>query len=435
MTFAVNGAALAQVTTEQSRTRQLESEQSDSPLLESAIPLDFDRGRNVSVQERVRPDYDPLGIQRGSIILFPRVDVGIGASDNIFVTQSGRIADIYAYLAPSLRAETDWNTNQIIVEGGAKFEKFPDHSLRDQTEWFFKALGRLDVSSEIAITAETQITRNQEQPFSGDATANVAVLSSYRRDEAGLRAEWNHDQFREVVSYNYENFHFFSLELTDGARASQMNRNRDIQRVAAQSEYALSPSTAIYAQGTYSWTGYETDVAPGIPNRDSTGWRLIGGLSFDLSGFFRGNIGLGYVRRTYRDSAIYPVVAGLSAEAKLEYFPDDANTFKLNVRRVIEDANITQSSGYFNNLASIGLDHELRTNIILSASGQYLRNNYIGIVEHDNIWRAVGGATYLLNHEFRLRADLSYSNQHRIGATDSFRVDEVAGRLTLIIQR
>ncbi len=433
--FAAGWAARAQVTSDQSRARQLESAQSDTPLLETAIPLDYDRGRNVSVEERVRPDYDPLGIQRGSIILFPRLDAGIGASDNIFVTQSGRIGDIYGYLAPSMRAETDWSANQVIIDGGARIERFPDHGLRDQTEWDVKALGRLDINRDVSVTGETQISRNQEQPFSGDATANVAVLSSYRRNQAQLRAEYNRDELREVISYDYQNFDFLPLLLTTGGSADQTNRNRHIHRLAVQTEYALSPSTALYGQGSYTWTVYQIDIAPGVANRDSTGWRLIGGLSLDLSGFFRGNIGVGYVRRTYKASAIYPVVSGFSAEARIEYFPNDANTFKLNLHRVIEDSNITSSSGYFSNLASIGLDHELRNNIIVSVSGQYLRNDYIGVDDHDNIWRGAGGVTYLLNHELRLRADFSYASQHRFGGSNVFRVDEASGRLTLIIQR
>ena len=418
-----------------SRAIQAAEDQSDSPLIQPVIPVGYDRGRNISVEERARPDYDPLGIQRGSIIYLPRLDLGAGAADNIFATQAGRTSDVYGYIAPSLKVTTDWDSNQVLLQGGGTFEEYGSHAFRDQTEWYFKGLGRLDVSSDFSLTAETQITRTQEEPFSGDATASIGVLSHYRRDLAGLKAEFDRDRFRTIVSYDFQDFNFAPAQLTSGATYSQANRDRQINRGALQTEYALSPSTAIYAQGTYVWTDYSTDLAAGVANRDSTGWRAIAGLSMDVSGFFRGNIGIGYTARHFRAGALYPTVAGFSAEAKLEYFPAETTTVKLDLSRVIEDADIASSSGYFNNGITLGVDQQVRDNIILSAGGDFAAIDYIGVTDREHIWHVRGGGTYLLNHMFQIRADVSYADRRRFDSLSDFSVNETAGRLTLIIQR
>ncbi len=44
------------------------SAQSEPVLLDPSIPQGFDAGRNVSVTQKPRPDYDALGIPVGAFI-------------------------------------------------------------------------------------------------------------------------------------------------------------------------------------------------------------------------------------------------------------------------------------------------------------------------------------------------------------------------------
>src|ERR1700740_3685110 len=60
-------------------------------LIEPSLPDDFDRGRNTSVLQRERPDYDRIGVRAGSFDVFPQVTVGLGYSDNLYYTQENAV--------------------------------------------------------------------------------------------------------------------------------------------------------------------------------------------------------------------------------------------------------------------------------------------------------------------------------------------------------
>ena len=408
--------------------------QSSTVLIEPSIPLDYDRGRNVGVVERARPDFDPLGLRRGGFLIFPRVEFGLGATDNVFLSPTDRRSDAFAVVAPSLRVTSDWSRHQLLVSGGGRFRRYFSNGLRDQDEYYLNGLGRLDVGTSYSLTAEGQLARVQEEPFSGETDSTVAALSRYRRNLLALRGEYREGRVRAILSYSNQNFTFSDVRRTNGIAFSQANRDRRIDRFAGQLEYAFSPSAAAYGQLEYQHTRYKTLLAPGIVNRDSNGFRALGGLSLDASGLYRGIVGIGYTRRNYR-SPIYRDIGGFSAEARLEYFPSELTTFTLNLRRVIEDSNLGNSSAFFDNRASLRVDHELRRNLLLNAGVEYARETYSGVVERDNIWRLRGGARYMLSRSFEIEPNLSYARRHRFGGATNFTVSELSATISLVIQR
>lgn len=408
--------------------------QDNSTLVQPTVPVDYDRGRNVSVMQRQRPDYDPLGIRRGSVLIYPRIDLGLGGSDNVFLSSSDKRADGYAAFSPSVRAETDWSRHEVSLTAGGRFRRYFDNPRRNIDEWNVGGLGRLDLGSTFAVTAQGQAARTQEDPFNGATDANVAALSRYRRNLAGIKGEYRQGHVRAMLSYDFQNFNFAPIALGNGTSISQANRDRSLNRVAGQLEYAFSPSLATYGQLSYIKTDYSTPISPGVPNRDSDGYRAIVGFSLDVSGFYRGVVGIGYTRRDFI-SPLYKDVGGLSAEAQLEYFPSDLTTFTLNMRRTIEDSNIGILSAYFDNRVSLKVDHELRRNVIVSLGGEYAKQDYIGVSTLDDIWRVRGGARYLVSRMVSIQGDLSYGNRRRSGVANGFTINETAGIVSLILQR
>jgi hypothetical protein len=404
-----------------------------SLLIQPAIPYDYDRGRNISVAERARPDYDPLGIPVGGFIALPRIDAGIGASNNIYLSSLDKQGDAYALLAPSVQLNSDWSRHQLSLSTGGRFRRYFDNVPRNQNEWFVNGLGRVDLGSSYALTLEGQLARTQEEPFSGDTESTIAALSSYRRNYVSARGEYRNGRIRGVLSYDYQHFAFSTIETSSGASISQANRDRDISRIAGQLEYALSPSLAVYGQLNYLTTDYDTDLSPGVANRDSTSLRAIAGISVDISGFFRGQIGAGYSERNYK-SPLYRDVSGLSVEGQLEYFPTELTTFTLSMRRAIEDSNVGVTSAYFDNRISLRVDHELLSNLILTGSVDYARQNYIGLPDKDNIWKLRASGRYLMTRTFSLQPDFSYSRRARFGGSSNFSLDELAGVITAIIR-
>ncbi len=404
-------------------------------LIQPTLPDDFDRGRNVSVLQRARPDYDPIGIRAGSMVILPQVTVGLGYSDNIYYAKDDKKGDGFIDVTPAFIAKSDWSRHSLMLKGSATVERYFSESLRNQTPWDLGALGTLEIGSSFRIIPELQVSRQFETPFSGETAATTAVLSSYTRGYGAIRGEYEAGQSKFTLALDKTIFDFSNIEFSDGSRLNQSDRDRDLTRITGQAQFAFTPSMAIYAQANYTDTVYDNAVLfNGDPNRDSHGYRFIGGLNFDLSGLMRGSIGVGYVKRDFK--RFYPTISGFSAEAKIEYFPSELTTVTLQARRVIEDSAIASNSGFFDTRASLGVDHELLRNLLLRLSGEYAHQDYIGLNAKSDVYRITTGAQYLSSNELSLGFNLSYTGRSPSGSTvvgQSF--DEFRGMFSVTYKR
>lgn len=409
---------------------------SETTLVPPTIPEGFDRGRNVSVLERPRPDYDPLGIRAGGFLVFPRVDLGLGATNNTYLTNDDKQGSVIAYVAPAVIARSDWSRHQVQLNASGQLRRFLGESRRNEDVLNLGALGRLDAGSFFSLTGEAQFSSQFETPFSGETVSEFVALSRYTRGFLSLRGQYQAGQARVVLAVDHTGFDFDDIELSDNQKRSQKDRDRDIERVTGQVEYAFTPSVAIYGQAAVSFTDYDRPLLNGLANRDSTGFRLIGGFTFDLAGLMRGTVGAGYVQRRY-DSPIYDDVSGFSVEARLEYFPTELTTFSLGLRRVIEDSSLGATNAYFDNRLSLRVDHELLQNLLLNATAEFSRQDYIGVDLKTDVYRFGGGARYLVSRTWGLDGGLAYTGRSQKGSTQLLGTgfDEVRGQLGVYFRR
>ena len=384
--------------------------QSDTLLIQPALPDDFDRGRNISVQQRARPDYDAVGIRAGSFDFYPQLSVAGGYSDNLYYSRNDKVDGGFVVINPAFRLNSDWSRHSVQLQGGAEIRRYFSESPRNQTPWNLGAMAALDIADAIRITPELQAARQYENAFSGETTADTAILSNYLRTYAGLRSEYTAGQAKFTLSVNDTNYDFSNVETLSGTVIDQSDRDRNLVRLTGQAQYAFTPSVSVYVQAGYTDTNYDRRLLSGNDNRDSNDYRLIGGFNFDLAGLMRGTIGLGYSRRDF-DSPLYRNVSGLSAEGKLEYFPSELTTVTLAVRRVVEDSSIDSSSGYFDNRALLQIDHEFLTNLIASAYGEFSRQDYIRSPLHLDVYRVGISNNYLSSNWLSFNFNLAYTSR------------------------
>ena len=406
----------------------------DTTLSRPSIPEGFDRGRNLSVLETPRPDYDPLGILAGSFMVFPRLEAGIGATNNAFLTNGGRTASAFASLDPSVRVISDWSRHKLEIDGGSDIERYFSASRRDQTAWNVSGKGRLDIGEDFTLTGEADGARQYESPYSGGVQSNLAVLSNFTTSYLSAMGEYKSGQTRAEIAVDRTGYDFSRINLGSGLFIDQTDRNRVSTRVSGQVEYAFTPSVSIYGQAAYNKIDYDHLLQDGTANRDSTGFTVIGGTNFDLSGLLRGSIGLGYMHRSF-DSPLYRDINGISAEAQIEYFPTDLTTITLRLRRFLEDSSISSNRPFFDNQASLRLDHELLANLLLNGEATYGRADYIGDSSHRSFYQIGGGAKYMLSRSIAIRGNLSYGTQTVSDPLLGQNLSEVRGVIGVVLQR
>lgn len=402
------------------------------------LPQDYDLGRNISVLERQRPEYDALGIRSGGMSLYPRMEIGGVVNSNVYSSGNDNQKDVYLLLAPSMDARSDWSRHAVRLYASSNVRRYASQTILNREEWQLAGLGRVDIGDGASVTGELQGSQRREEPFSSQIAASLAALSTYQTRFAALRAQRRVGRTRFLLAGDTSRLRFDDLEFGNGERQSQKDRNRKIRNLTGQAEYALSPGLIAFAQGTYIDIDYERALLNGDPNRNSHGWRGLVGFNMDLAGFLRGTFGIGYGRRNYR-AGIYEDAGGLNIQGELTYFYSPQTDVSLQVRRDLEDALITGRGAFFDTAVVLKINHELKSNILLDGRIAYQNQDYVQSSFGFNAVTGGVGLSYLLNSSLRLRGYADYG--HRISpaasgvASMKTKVDQASVGLSLIIQR
>lgn len=403
--------------------------QTQRTLVDSPIPVTYNRDRNVAVTDRPRPDFQPIGVNLGSFTFRPELDVQLNYTDNVYQT-AAKTSDGFVSIVPTASLQSNWSRHALGLRGGAAVERYFNNPARDQDAWNVEMNGRLDVGTASSIALGASTARLYESQFSGAALNGFASPIPYQRTKASALGTYVGGRLRLNAAVDYQQLNFLAATTFAGTTVSLDNRDRELYRGAGKAEYGISPDTSLFVETVYTRTDYAQPLAPGIPNRSSDSVQVLGGISFDLSALIRGSVGVGYVDRRY-DSPIYTNTAGLSVALQVEYFPSQLTTITLTGRRVIEDSSLVGNGAYYNNGGSIRADHELLRNMLIRGEADYEVDTYVNVNSEARVLRGSVGATYLINRHLSLRADYSYGDRRSSGLLNGPVFSENRGQIAL----
>ncbi len=350
--------------------------QSNPALIRTVVLPEFNRDRNQSVTERPRPDFDPIGVQVGSFLISPQLSIATGATSNVLLTDAIRRSDVFTAYQPFLRVASNWSVHRVSIDASGDLRRYASTPARNQDAGYINAQGRLDVSRQITVVGDAQVSRVFESPFSDDLLINQTYFSDYTRRSGSLRGIYASGRLRATAIIDHSKFSFAPIRFIDGRSGSQAFRDRSIDRGTAIAEYGVTPTVAFYAQAVYDHTRYPNLLAGNLANRDSNGTTVLGGVSFDVAGLMRGAAGIGYTYRNYLASR-FRDASGISVQSRLDFFPTELTTVGVSLQRQIQDANLGNGSAFIDNRVGASIDHELLRNLILSANVTRVRRSYL----------------------------------------------------------
>lgn len=404
-----------------------------SSFLASEVPLDVSRGRNVSVTERPRPDYEALGIRLSGFTLYPRVRLSGGYSSNVYGQEDGGTGDAFLAVDPSLSVNSNWSRNSLAINVGGAFRRFASQTPKNENGLNASAVGRLDLGDSY-IQATGRIRRAYESQYSGAFPVNAAESVQYVASTGEVRGVYQGGRIRLLAIGDVNRFTFRDSRALDGSNIAQNTRDRTIGRGSARVEFAATPDTAAFVQYTYADSSYDTRTAiGGLGNRDSKESRILAGVTFDLTELIRGSAGVGYVDRRY-SSPIYGSISGVSADVRIDYFVTQLTTITLTGRRLIEDAVTTGSGGFFANTVQLRADHELLRNLLINLHGGYERDVFQDISRRDKSYNLGLGGDFFANRRVGMSVGADYFDRGSKGAPLGLRFDEFRGTISLLYQ-
>lgn len=389
-----------------------------SGFLGSEIPWEVDRGENIGVLDRQRPELASRGINLGGFKLNPSLTVGTGYNSNVYGQTGTKTGDFYAIIFPSANLTSNWSRHSVSVQAAGDFLRYKNETARNESGYNVQGSGRVDIGdSEVYTSARLQ--RVYQPQYAGDFPIDARESIQYLIKSATVRGTYQGARFRVIGSGDINRVTYRNARTLSGGILDQKSRDRKVFRSSGRLEFAATPDKALFAQLTYSDTRYDrATTSGGADNRDAKEYRAIGGAIFDLSHFLRGRVGVGYTVRNY-DSPIYPTVKGLAADANLTYFLTTLTNITVGASRQVNDSNTVGSGGYIVLSGNVRVDHELLRNLLLNVSADYQRATFNGIDRRDNTYLLGAGANYLTNRNLKLGLDVSYISKRTKGGGGS----------------
>lgn len=397
-----------------------------------AAAQDYDRGRNVSVLERERQDYDAIGINTGGFSVFPRLDARTVYTSNVFASERREQSDVFLALDPTVEVRSNWGRHQLQADAGLRLRRYSDWGSEDQDGWFARALGRLDVYGESYLNGLLEAERIYEERGAEDAPGNAAEPLPIDIWGVAVRGVAQFNRARLSGGVHYRELDFENVRAIGGGTLDTSGRDRTTTTVDVKGEWGVSPDTAAFAQLTFTDIDYWEEGLLFGPSRDSEETAVLVGANFDLTALMRGEVGLGYVSRDYVSSS---AVEGFAMRGTVEYFPTQLTTITGTLRRSVEDSVFQSSSGYFATGGSLRVDHELRRNILLMAFADYEHQDFSDVDRTDKVYTISAGLTYLLNRTVGLNANIGHTERQSDGVDRLRSYSETRASIGVVLQR
>lgn len=368
---------------------------------------DAEDSPNLTVQERERPDYDPLGIRAGTFLVYPSLGLEGGYDTNVFADNEDEEDDFFTTIRPEVQARSDWNRHSLNVGVAGEVARYAQESDNDYEDFFFDATGRLDVNRENIINGALEFDRLHEDRESPDDLGQGTDITTYYQPVARLGYRHNFTRFYTQITGDITRFDY-----TDG---DENDRDRNQYRGQLRAGYELSPRIETFVLGIYDIRRYDDTPNDQGLDRDSEGYAGRVGLGVDLTGILFGEASVGYTRREYQDDELNSA-GGLSGSAGLTWNVTQLTSIVLDAEAEVRETTVQfegeEASGRLDNRVGLDVTHELLRNVLLNANASYTRSKFEGTSRTDDIYEAGGGVTYLINRNFSLDATYRYSKRH-----------------------
>lgn len=372
---------------------------------------------NVSIEERPRPEYDPIGIRAGSFLVFPELTVGGLYDDNVFADSDDEESDFAVEVLPQIDVQSNWNVHELNLSVGGEAAYYADFDELNYTDLYALADGQLEITRDNLLNGRLGVLRLHEDPDSPDSdTGSGEDVLTYVQQRAGLDFRHNFNRLYFIVGGDFLRNDFEDddgdNELADGDNDDDRDRNQYRARVRVG--YELSPRLDVFSEGRYDIRRYDNTPDDGGVDRNSEGIDGRVGVNVDFTSILFGEASVGYTHRTYDDNDLESS-GGISYSAALTWNVTTLTTITLEGSADVLESTVTfeddQASGNYQKALELDVWHELRRNILLNGNAAYIRDDFEDTERSDDSVSVGAGLRYLLNRRLSLDATYSFTDR------------------------
>ena len=363
---------------------------------------------DVTVTSRIRTGYENPGIHAGTFTIRPLVNESFGYESNVLGLARPRGSTVVQTNA-SIDAASESSRATVNTALSVADTRYLDLAHQSFTNWNARLGGTYDLGRDTASVLVTHDTLSQTQRDLDVPQLDAPLSYAIDTLHLAYRAMFNRLSLTPSVDTSR---YSFDSGFSGNRIYDQSYRNRVVVTpgVLAAYEFATRRSAVVVVRNTTAFFSSGTAVAP---KRNFNDVSVLAGVDYDIDGVLRARALVGYESRSFTSNA-YRTIQAPVAELSLIYNPTGLTTITGTVARRIQDSADETTAGVTALSASLRIDHELRRNILLTASGGISQNDYNGGGSQTLLAGSVG-ATYLLNRY--AAAGLTYDVTSRASTT------------------
>ncbi len=406
------------------------------PASAQIFPEYYDEGRifgedlpqGETVRDRARPELDALGVHAGAFFIFPSLRQNFTYNDNVFATDGNETSDVIYSLQPNVTVRSDWNQHSLNLSAGADLGFYFDETDENYEDYQVAISGSVDVTRRTVIRANGGYFHQHEARGNPDDVggAEPTELDRYR---AGGSASHRFNRVAVTAGGRFERVDYDDVDAVGGGKIDNDDRDRSIYSPALEVGYQIRPQYVAFIRGEGEVVRYTRSLDRNGFNRDSDGFRVVGGARIDITNVIFGDVFAGYGKQRYDDSN-FDSIDGIIFGSDMKWNPTRLTTVGLRLDRQLTETITNNSSGYVSSGVGLTVDHELLRNLILNAFFGYRNDDYDGIGRNDDNFRAGVGANYAMNRHFILNARYVYRTRNSNTADNDYTQNTISGGVT-----
>lgn len=364
--------------------------------------------RLLSVFQRPRPDYDPLGVRLGSWVLSPEVTATAAYDSNVFAEESNTNDDVIFAVTPAFRLRSDWNVHMLGVEGFVTGRKYVEEDSEDAIEGAGTVFGRLDIT--------------RDDTLFGSVTYNRFVVArDDPEDQGGSLTDVN--RYAARVGYVHQ---FTRLTLNVDAEAQRLDyldsadddRDRNQLDLGARVTYALSPRISPFVDVGYQIQDFDHQFDDTGVDRDAVQYSADVGARILITDLLLGELSAGVEHRDCECSTNTTTTARVAGQ--LTWNPTLLTSVIARARRTEEATTQAGASTRTVTAAAVRVEHELLRNLLLFGEAGYRNDDFEDINRTDHRFTAGLGGEFLLDRNFSFFAEYDFEDRVSDGADAEF---------------
>lgn len=371
----------------------------------------YDQELGVTVQSRLRPQYDPDGVRVGSFVIRPELDQTLFNNSSVNGTPGS--GSWGSQTGASVAVQSDWARDSLGGTIGVDHQQFFDLADESYTDWNVGLGGGYTLGDHQLTAAYSHQAYHQLGTAIGSIQSEAPVLD--QTDTARFGYEVDLGRFEIMPDLSLSAYRFGDATV-DGATFNQDFLNRDVIEGGVTTRFTATGSSGVIVMVRGMHSQYVTPQRS-QPSNNSTSFQALVGVDYQAVDVWRYSVLAGIETRSFEapqySSRTAPII-----EASAVWSPTAVLTLTGTLSRIIQDPETASTAGYILTQGSLVLDYELRRDVLLQGRTSVQDAQYMPSGSQANV-SVGGGITWLVNRNVRLSLNEDYTTQSGPGGAGS----------------